>query len=112
MNMDSATLSAKVQIRPLFPTLVAEIDHPDPAPLNALLLAFIRRIRDEAPPEQRATTISQGWRSKADLLEHDVPEVRSLRAFLDQSIQLYVNQWVNQSGAPKASRKLMHRYKG
>lgn len=61
MNMDSATLSAKVQMRSVFPTLVAEIDHPDPEPLNALLLAFIRRIRDEAPPEQRATTISQGW---------------------------------------------------
>jgi uncharacterized protein (TIGR02466 family) len=110
--MDSATPPAKVQIRPVFPTFVAEIDHPDPAPLNALLLAYIRRIRDESPPEQRATTIRQGWRSKADLLEHDVPEVRSLRAFLDQSIQLYVNQWVNQSGAPQASRKLTHRYKG
>ncbi len=112
MNMESPIPSINMQIRPVFPTLIAEIDLLDSGPLNSLLLAFIRRIRDEAPQEQRATTINQGWRSKGNLLEYDVPEIRSLRAFFDQSIQSYVNYWVNQSGSSQASRRLMHRYKG
>ena len=64
--------SVEFRVRPVFPTLVGEVDHPDPVALNTALAAFIHRVRDEAPPEQRATTISQGWRSTSDLLEHDV----------------------------------------
>ena len=110
--MGSSKRSTQLQIRSLFPTIVAEIDHPDPEPLNANLLRFIRRVRDEMPPEQRATTISQGWRSKSDLLEHDVPEIRALRQFLDQSIRSYLSYWTNQTGAQQVLARLKHRYKG
>ena len=108
--MESVTPSIKVQFRPLFPTLIAEIEHPDPGPLNSRLLAFIRKIRDELPPEERATTINRGWRSKSNLLDHDVPEISSLRAFFDESIATYVNYWAKQFGS--SQRALMHRYKG
>ena len=108
--MESAPPEIKVHFRPLFPTLVAEIDHPDPGPLNSSLLAFIQQIREELPPEERATTINRGWRSKSNLLEHDVPEIRSLRHFFDQCITTYVGYWAKQHGSLQP--KLAHRYKG
>ncbi len=102
----------EMRIRSIFPTIFAEIDHPEPEPLNANLLQFIHRIRDEMPSEQRATTICQGWRSRSDLLEHDVPEIQALRKFFDQSIRSYLNYWTSQTGAQQVLPRLKHRYKG
>ena len=111
-DMTIPTSSMKVGLRRLFPTLVAEIDHPDPAELNVRLAAFIRRVRDEDPPEKRGSTVHGGWRSTSALLKHDVPEIRAIRAFFDKGIEAYFSSWASEARTPYTSSAFTQRYKG
>jgi hypothetical protein len=104
--------SIEMRVRPVFPTLIAEFDHPNPDSLNQRLGSFVQGTRDSGPKENRATTISQGWRSKSDLLDYDVPEIHELRSFFDQCVQSYVRYWAGHDGIAGAPSQFTHRYKG
>ena len=77
----------------LFPTLVGRSCLQDSENLNKGLAQFILDSMNKAQDVSNATTVNKGWQSPLGFLNHDLPEIKTLRAFINQSIESFLPQY-------------------
>jgi uncharacterized protein (TIGR02466 family) len=112
IDTPSSPADGRLQVTPVFPTLIAESHNPDGEAMNRDLAAFVRERermdRDQSP----FTTVNHGWQSGLDLLDAPLPAVTAFRAWINRQIEAYLNVWGGASFSPGAPRRFRYEYTG
>ncbi|MBP0022162.1 MAG: hypothetical protein J7647_31975 [Cyanobacteria bacterium SBLK] len=87
------TQNYNVDVDFLFPTLVGRSYLLNSESINNRLAQFILESMRTARDVSNATTVNQGWQSPLGFLNHDLAEIKTLRAFINQSIESFLPQY-------------------
>lgn len=100
------------QIRVLFPTLLGEAQLPAPEALNSDLAAYIRGREQRDRDFSAFTTVNHGWQSGLDFFETEIAPVQTLKRFINQQIESFLEEWGRVSFSPTAPRAFRYSYTG
>lgn len=87
----------KLEILSIFPTLVGTAELPDSIDLNHDLASFIRSCEHQNEDYTSLSTVIGGWQSGPDFLDADIPAIRTLRKFIERSIDAFLLKWTPES---------------
>ncbi len=87
------TQKCNVSMDYLFPTLVGRAYLLNSENINKGLAQFILESMNTAQDLSDATTVNKGWQSSLGFLNHDLAEIKTLRDFINQSIESFLPQY-------------------